>query len=213
MPDLSRVRCKRLTLSEIRVIATDFRHKHWPESCLPVNMETIIENRLGLEIIPLRGEPALSKISAYLKSDLTGIVVDHDQYMDAENRFENRLRFSFAHEVGHLVLHDYFYRQFSFESIEEYLHFEDDLPEDKYRDFEWQANEFAGSLLVPREHLSDEVNRVCEKLKKANIAHLLDSDPETVLFRISPALRRPFGVSDEVIERRVRVEGFWPPNF
>jgi Zn-dependent peptidase ImmA (M78 family) len=175
-------------------------------------MERIIEVGLGLDIIPLRGDPALSKISAYLMSDLTGIVVDHDQYMDRENRYANRLRFSFAHEVGHLVLHDYFYRQFSFRSVEDYLRFERDIPEERHRDFEWQANEFAGSLLVPREILSSEIDRVCERLKKSKgLIDLLRSEPETVLFRISPTVRRPFGVSDEVIERRIRVEGFWPP--
>jgi hypothetical protein len=37
-------------------------------------------------------------------------------------------------------------------------------------------------------------------------------DPDAVLSRISPTLCKPFGVSTEVIETRVKREGLWPPG-
>jgi len=42
-------------------------------------------------------------IDAFLKLDLSGIVVDYGCFM--KERFQNRVRFSFAHEVGHFVVH------------------------------------------------------------------------------------------------------------
>jgi len=72
-----------------------------------VNVEHIIEHSLGLDIIPVHGIRKFEKIDAYLKSDRSAIVVDIEQYMDVQNRYENRLRFSFAHEIGHYVLHEY----------------------------------------------------------------------------------------------------------
>ncbi len=39
----------------------------------------------------------------FFSKDLNNIIIDHDFYMD--QRFENRLRFTYAHEVGHLILH------------------------------------------------------------------------------------------------------------
>ena len=86
------------------------------------------------------------------------------------------------------------------------------MPETEYRSFEWQANEFAGRLLVPYQELETEMEKVGEILKENNLITFLKMDPDAVLSRISPMLSKPFGVSTEVIERRVKREGLWPPN-
>ena len=66
-------------------------------------MEVIVERRLKLNVEPKHGLLDELDMDAYLRFDLTGIVVDYKCYMD--ERFQNRIRFSFAHEVGHFVLH------------------------------------------------------------------------------------------------------------
>jgi hypothetical protein len=45
-----------------------------------------------------------------------------------------------------------------------------------------------------------------------NLMEFLKVDPYAVLSRISPQLAKPFGVSTDVIETRVRREDLWPPN-
>jgi hypothetical protein len=55
-------------------------------------------------------------MDAYLKMDLTGIVVDHDFYMN--EKFFNRMRFSFAHELGHYFLHQDIFATFNVNSPE-----------------------------------------------------------------------------------------------
>lgn len=87
-------------------------------------------------------------------SKVTGpVLFDIEQYMDVQCRYENRLRFSFAHEIGHYMLHGYIYETFEIDTPQEYLNFVMNFPENEYKSFEWQANEFAGSLLVHRTRL------------------------------------------------------------
>jgi len=78
--------------------------------------------------------------------------------------------------------------------------------------FEWQANEFAGRLLVPHANLVKEVNKACEPIRENNLVTFLKTDSDAVLSRVSPALAKPFGVSTDVIEIRVKREGLWPPH-
>ena len=122
------------------------------------------------------------------------------------------MRFSFAHELGHLFLHKELYLKFGISSPEDWKDFILNVPENEYRSFEWQANEFAGRLLVPYPKLEAEMEKVGELLKENNLLPFLEKDPDAVLSRISPMLCKPFGVSTEVIERRVKREGLWPPD-
>jgi Zn-dependent peptidase ImmA (M78 family) len=122
------------------------------------------------------------------------------------------MRFSFAHELGHFFLHQDLYIKFGIDSPEGWKDFILNVPENEYRSFEWQANEFAGRLLVPYQELKAEMGRVSKILKKNNLVPFLEIDPDAVLSRISPMLCKPFGVSTEVIERRVKREGLWPPK-
>jgi hypothetical protein len=78
-------RCEFRKKEEIRKIVEDFRKTYWPACSVPVDMERIVEHGLGLVIIPVHGIRDLSKIDAYLRSDMTGIVVDIRHYMDPQN--------------------------------------------------------------------------------------------------------------------------------
>lgn len=86
------------------------------------------------------------------------------------------------------------------------------VPEKEYSNFEWQANEFAGRLLVPFSELKNEFDKAIKIIEENKLGQYLESDPDAVLSRISPALCKPFGVSTVVIETRVKREGLWPPK-
>jgi hypothetical protein len=205
------LKCKYLTKEEIRNVSEKFRNAHWNKDVVPVNVEHIIEHGLCLDVIPVHGIRQFEKIDAYLKSDRSGIVVDIEQYMDVQGRYENRLRFSFAHEIGHYMLHGYIYEKFEIDTPQEYFDFVMSFPENEYKSFEWQANEFAGSLLVPRARLFQEIEVAKERLTAKGLLHLWDSNREQVLASMSPTIGRVFGVSDDVIERRINEErDLWP---
>jgi len=208
--DYSEFTCKWIAKAEIWKCADVFSAKYWPEETLPVDMEKIIEDRLKLNIEPKHGLLSQIDTDGFLKRDLTGIIVDHDCYM--QDRFQNRTRFSFAHELGHFVLHSDIYSELPISSPEDWKDFVLNMPDKEYSSFEWQANEFAGRLLVPRQRLISELEKIFEVIKEHELIGYLKEDPKAVLSRISPTLCKPFGVSSEVIETRVEREELWPPN-
>lgn len=212
MNDYSGFKCKFIPKEDIWKNADDFRLKYWPSDKLPVDIERVIETGLGMDIIPHQGLKELVKIDAYLRSDFTGIVVDEKQYMDNFDRYKSRLRFSLSHEIGHFVLHRYAYEQLDFNAPKDLFDFIMNVPEGEYTDFEWQAIEFAGRLLVPHDELVKVVADVFGFLKENSLLKMLEADPFRVLERVSPYLCKPFGVSEDVIEKRVRRENLWPPK-
>jgi Zn-dependent peptidase ImmA (M78 family) len=212
MTDYSGFKCKFIPKDQIWSIADDFRRKHWPQEELPVDIEKVIESELNMFIIPETNIHEYAKIDAYLRSDFKGIVVDEKQYMDDRDRYKSRLRFSFAHEVGHYVLHQYVYSDLKFDSPKDLFNFIMNVPESEYKDFEWQANEFSGRLLVPRDALISEIKKILVMLKDHSLLDMLQREPDRLLERVSPLLCKPFGVSEEVIEMRVQREGLWPPR-
>ena len=209
MEDYSEFKCPWIPKQEIWEKAEKFRTTYWPENILPVNTEKVVESRLKLNIEPMHGLEDELDMDAFLRMDLSGIVVDHDSYMD--KRYSNRLRFSFAHEIGHLELHKDIYMQLAIANTEDWITFIDNVPDREYGYFEYQANEFAGKLLVPRQALEQELDKLLKEIEKLGLLKFLESDPNSVLSRISQSLCKPFGVSYQVIEKRVEREDLWPP--
>ncbi len=119
-----------------------------------------------LNIIPEFGLEQEADIEGVLLSDLKTILVDSSTYMD--ERFHYRLRFTLAHEVGHLVLHEKQYNKRNFSTVKEWIEFHKNIENEDLDWFEKQAHEFAGRLLVPVQKLHDHVHdqsEFCEKYK------------------------------------------------
>jgi Zn-dependent peptidase ImmA (M78 family) len=134
---------------ELKQKADEFRIKHWGDM-VPVDIERIIEFKLGIEIIPIPGLYKQCNADALISSDWRTIYVDNDNYLD--DRQYNRLRFSLAHEIGHFVLHQELYASFNIKSVEDFYNIIDIIGQD-YGIIEGHANRLANFLLVPREQL------------------------------------------------------------
>jgi len=203
-------KCKRIDKKDLWSIADNVRNTYWTEDRLPVDIEKIVEFRLNLLIKPKRGLFSSIDMDAYLEMDLTAIVVDYDFYMN--EKFANRLRFSFAHELGHFFLHKKIFAEFDIRTVEDWKNFILNSPDYEYSSFEWQANEFAGRLLVPHSDLVLAIEQAANIIKENNLIDYLENDPDAVLSRVSPMICKPFGVSADVIKRRAEREGLWPPE-
>jgi hypothetical protein len=118
---------------------------------VPVQVLELAEFDLGLELIPAEGLREELEIDALLMGDLKSILVDRRAFMNP--RMEYRLRFSVAHEIGHLILHRDIYGRQKHASAREWFDHIAALPEVEYGWVEWQAYEFAGRLLVPPDAL------------------------------------------------------------
>ncbi len=106
-----------LTYEAIGRHAGRFLEKYHPTLDLPIPIEAIIEFQLGLDIVPMPNLYRDHGIEGFLTSDMTTIYVDNIQY----EQYEQKYRFTLAHEVGHCVLHSKILREVSWRSIDEYV--------------------------------------------------------------------------------------------
>jgi len=189
--------------------ADRLRAAHPAGRSLPVKVLDLAEFDLGLDLIPADGLREQLDIEALLMGDLRSILVDRRGFMSP--RLEYRLRFSVAHEIGHLILHRDIYGGLKHASAKEWFDYISAIPEVEYGWVEWQAYEFAGRLLVPPEPLREAFQASIQSAQAAGYADWLAAD-EAALDYIATRIAPKFGVSAEVIAKRVRVERLWPPT-
>ncbi|HAP54393.1 MAG TPA: hypothetical protein DCQ16_00120 [Spirochaetaceae bacterium] len=152
-----------LEISEIKQKVASFRARFPKLNTFPVDIEALIEQDLGISIQPIRGLRSSINIDAFISSDFRILYVDEYEYMS--DRFENKLRFSFAHEISHLVLHAELYRRQDFHDKESYLSFHMSKSDRAYRWYESQANIFAVHLLMPVKELTKVLAEIKERLR------------------------------------------------
>lgn len=175
-----------------------FRKTFWDNS-IPVEIEDIIDLKLRLDIVPTKDLLRQCDTDALITSNWNLIYVDHDKFMD--ERYKNRLRFSFAHEIGHFILHKIIYRNFGIKGIRNYYESLEKIPQEQYGYLETQANKFANYLLIPRDALIVQKNQFIKKNKKVEsliISKKIDS--KTVNSYLAMPLAKIFGVSEEAME-------------
>jgi len=120
-----------------------------------------------------------------------------------DERRSPRLRSTLAHEVGHFVLHKEQIQQCKFRTPEDWIHFREDFLEDDLDWFEFQAYEFAGRLLVPKEELEKQIKSCSDKIKY--FKKYFPEGPDLVE-AVSRVICGHFGVSDQVIGKRIAKE-------
>jgi hypothetical protein len=176
---------------------------------LPVKVLDLAEFDLGLDLVPVEGLREQLDIDALLMGDLKSILVDKRAFMSP--RLEYRLRFSIAHEIGHLILHRSIYAGLQHATAAEWFDYISAIPDVEYGWVEWQAYEFAGRLLVPPEALREAFQTAVQSAQAAGYSDWLAAD-EAALDYIATRIAPRFGVSAEVIAKRLRVEKLWPPQ-
>ena len=182
--------------SKIKEQVSFFREKHCSNK-IPVEIEKIIEQKLKIEIIPVPNLKKLCFVDAFITSDWKKIVVDNDKYMD--ERYYNRLRFSYAHEIGHAILHKDLYASLGINDFPDFYDFIDKIDQDEYRFIESHANSFAAHLLIPDERLLKEKEKL---LFNKNIPPGIDND--TLNNVLAGILCEKFGVSAEALENALK---------
>lgn len=201
-------RAPNIPMPGIRARADEFREKYWAGKDVPVDVLAIAEFDLDMEIRPVASIREQADVDALLLGDMKTIAVDSKLYMD--DRMQNRMRYSVAHEIGHKVLHADIYRAAGVASVEEWIQWMQSIPDDQYSWIEQHAYEFAGRLLVPLAQLKTEFAGAVEKAKAAGFAKW-DSSGDAAREYIASSICRIFGVSNQVIEKRIEREKLWPP--
>lgn len=137
---------QRLSYYKIGQIANEFLKKYHPDFLLPIPIEEIAEQKLKLKITQRMDLKKDYDVEGFLISDFTTIFVDFNMYL----KHENRTRFTIAHEVGHLILHEDIFRKLNINSVEKLNDFSIKLTDEEYGWLEYQAYSFASHVLVPQ---------------------------------------------------------------
>ncbi len=196
---------EKLSMAQIREIAEKFRKDYFFNYSIPVDIERIIELTMGIYIIPVKNLQHDCDMEGFISRDFISIYVDEALYTD--DRYYKRVRFTIAHEIGHLVLHRSNIDMVRFLSDDEWKTFRINLQDEPLRWFETQASEFAGRLLVPIDQLVNAFKEArYEKIKKNTSWDAPKIDDDEMLSQISAKISPKFDVSAEVIERRLRKE-------
>lgn len=182
---------QRLSYARIGEIANDFLTKYHSNLSLPIPIEEIAEQELKIKIVQEMDLKKEYDVEGFLTSDLSTIFIDFNMYM----KYENRSRFTIAHEIGHLILHGEIFKDLVINSVEKLNEFSVKLADDEYRWLEYQAYSFASHVLVPRDLLVNTLNKKLGRLP-------LREAPE-VLAPIIGDVSEAFQVSDSVILRRL----------
>jgi Zn-dependent peptidase ImmA (M78 family) len=184
---------RRLTYDNIRKQALSFLQAYHPDESLPIPIEEIVELQLKINICPLPGLNGVIDTLAFISSDFKTITIDEHLYM----KCEARMRFSLAHEIGHMVLHRGLFEGRNITCIDDYKGFQNAISEDDYMWIERQANSFAGCLLVPQKQLLEKV----EEAERKHISYITGS-PNPVFSQL-PGI---FNVSEDVMAIRLQKE-------
>lgn len=188
-----------LSYEAIRQQANAFLDRYHPSRKLPIPIEDIVDVQLEIFTVPFPGLLEVFEIDAFTTSDCREIHVDAFVY----NKRPRRYRFSLAHELGHIVLHQELYQAAQFHWVREWKQFVTSFPGKEYHWFEYQAYSFSGLVLAPREELEHHAEEaVC-----LAASHDLDVTEETVWEYIADSVADVFEVSKEVIEKRFLKDG------
>lgn len=196
---------EKIKMSQIRDIAEKFRKEHIFNYSIPVDIEHVIESTMGICIIPVKSLQHDCDLEGFFSKDFRSIYVDEDLYLD--DRYYKRVRFTIAHEIGHLVLHRTNIDIVRFTSEEDWIKFRINLTDEPLGWFETQASEFAGRLLVPIDQLVTAFKDARAEIIKKN-SGWADSRPDEdeIIYLASAKIAPKFDVSAEVIEKRLRKE-------
>lgn len=176
--------------SEIKRKADDLRKKIWGNK-IPIEIETIIEIKLKIRIIPIPNLFKFCSVDSQISSDFSCIFVDQDSYLSDGT---NRLLFSLAHELGHYILHKNLFSSFGIKSVDDVVAFITEIPEKQYSFLETQANKFASQFLLPRDILAKSRGEIVEKYKLKNM------DEKMVNSYIADSIAKEFEVSSWAAE-------------
>ena len=169
-------------------------------------LDEIVEIDLGITPWPIPGMLEKIDIDGFISNDLKNIFIDNRIYSDI--RFENRLRFTYAEEVGHLVLHKEEIVNCEFRTEQDWIKFREEMPEEEVSWFEFQAKEFAGRLLVPKAELIRQIQN--NEAKIHEFRKVFDNNHDDLLITtLSRIICSEFGVSELVIDKRIKREKIW----
>ncbi len=195
---MSKIKVPYLLPDRIRQISEEFLEKHNPDGKLPVPIENIVDCALKIDIVPIPELESELGIPGALSPDMSSIYIDEWTY----NNQEYRSRFTIAHELGHLILHKDLMQKINPVTISEWKIIYDNIDLKEFDSMRWQANTFAGFVLVPTPPLVSCFRQACNELLKHE-KNMPDFNQEILIPYVAHTLSGKFEVSEISISYRI----------
>lgn len=181
-------------LSDIRKASDIFLSTYNPKNTIPVPIEEIVEIKLGISIILIGGLIRNFGVNAFISNTFDRIVVDEVMY----SKQPQRIRFTIAEEIGHLILHKAWYQLHGPKTTEKYLDWQEKIDGKTFDFIERQAKTFAGMVLIPEQMILNSWQKYCLVNKIVSpcdvygltdtfpdLANKFDVTPDSLLVRLS----------------------------
>ncbi|MBU2492339.1 MAG: ImmA/IrrE family metallo-endopeptidase [Bacteroidetes bacterium] len=197
MIDPSTMKIPYISPAKIEMETRKILDKYWDQK-LPIDIESICEFDLRIQLSPIPGLKNYSSTDGFLPRKLDEIFWDPEVV-------PHRIRFTIAHELGHFILHRDLIKELSFKNIQEWIDFCIAIPDATRQMAETQANRFAANILVPRSLLIEEIKKMKDIINKA--IDLVGKDSiDTIKDYIAVPLKKLFGTSEQTIKIRIENE-------
>ncbi|MDP2806924.1 MAG: ImmA/IrrE family metallo-endopeptidase [bacterium] len=198
---------KWLGKNDLKKAAEEFSAEYNPEKAVPVPIDSIIESRLNIDIVPMAGLKEELDNDGFISRDFTAIHIDQNTYFNVEVRY----RFSLAHELGHFILHKDIYRDLNYTTVDDWADTYQEIDSDDYGKLEFQANYFAGCLLIPDFALwplfQEALKDILPQIKAAQEKDIpRETYLDSVIGNIARKLAPHFNVSYPCMENRFRID-------
>ncbi len=180
------------SFADVQKKAEAFLDQYHPTREIPVPIEEIIDNSIGLHIFPFPNlYRKFEKNNGFLSKDRMTIYVDEYQYLN----YPYKYRFTLAHEIGHYVLHQQIYEEIPCTTLEEYIHWRSALSAQEVNWLETHAYWFAGCVLLPSSRLEEACQQILTEAKPPFSEEMWQSDSFweyaannlTDIFEVSPS--------------------------
>jgi len=181
---------------------------------LPLDLISFVELDLRMDLIPYDELKNDFGADAAILADFSGMYIDgqiFDRIDVIRGALLNRLRFSIAHELGHLYLHRDAFVSACIDSPDHLLAWLNEHNGRKYA-YEREANEFAGRLLVPIDVLRECFDRMVPLMDAQYGRHAWVTNAD-IRSKTAEMIAPRFGVHRIAIETRFEREGVWPAQF
>ncbi|MBF0153938.1 MAG: ImmA/IrrE family metallo-endopeptidase [Magnetococcales bacterium] len=196
-----------------------YHERFGPDGYLPIPVEEILESHLGLslEFDDLRRRLGVADVLGATWVRERRVVIDQSLDPTVDARKEGRYRFTIAHELGHWELHRYVFE----DAPGQKSLFEHDTPPSivcrtasRKDPMEWQADAFAGYLLMPRKVVTEVWESIYGTLEPyraadefADLAQNVIGDAGQPVVGVAREVAREFRVSGMAMQIRLMEMG------
>lgn len=192
-----------LTPTQLSTIAREYLARVHPTGELPIPIEAFIDLSEKIDIVPVEGLRE-TEHEAYTARDRKTIYVDKGIFC---HQNPNRYRFTLAHELSHILIHQGVFDAAEYNDIAGFKRFLSEIGDTQMRQIERQAYQMAGFLLVPTSDLSEQYANFAEELEKHDI-DITNLTPDQLRY-IAKKLGEQFQVSAAVIHRCAVRDWLW----